>query len=146
MEGEGWRRVLVLVFATKVWKVAKLGDSLAMESCTLIWALVPKRCQLQGCLTMAGPLERCDWLRVIQFLPWNAAWLLAKQYIMSEFRRLSYSSARGTEWQAAVIARARTPAHASRALQASEACEGLGSRGHTSLWACLALGRITNFG
>lgn len=49
VEGEGWRGELVLVFATKGWKVAKLGDSLAMESCTLIWALVPKRAPLQGC-------------------------------------------------------------------------------------------------
>jgi hypothetical protein len=93
--GEGWRGELVLVFATKVWKVAKLGDSLPMESCTLIWALVPERAQLQGCLPMAAPLDRRDWLRVIQFLPWNAAWLLAKQYIMSEFHRPSYSFARG---------------------------------------------------
>lgn len=92
----------MLVFATKVWKAAKLGDSLAMERCTLIWALVPKRGQLQGCQPMATPLDRCDWLRVIQFLPWNAAWLLAKQYIMSEFHRPFYSFARGSSGRQAV--------------------------------------------
>lgn len=107
MEGERWRGELVLVFATKVWKVAKLGDSLPMESCTLIWALVPKHGQLQGWLPMAGPLDRCDWLRVIQFLPWNAAWLLAKQYIMSEFHRSSYSFARRPSGRQAVHSRHR---------------------------------------
>lgn len=69
----------------KFEKLRSWGTALAMESCKLIWVLVPKRSQLQGPLPVAGPLDRCDWLRVIHFLPWNAAWLLAKQYIMSEF-------------------------------------------------------------
>lgn len=117
-----------------------------MESCTLIWALVPKRSQSQGSLSMAAPLDRCDWLRVIQFLPWNAAWLLAKQYIMSEFRSPSYSFAREADWPTALAMRVKVCAPSQRPLPASESCEGLGSRGHTSLWACLALGRITKFG
>jgi hypothetical protein len=39
VEGE----MMVVLFATKVEKLRSWGTALAMESCTLIWALVLKR-------------------------------------------------------------------------------------------------------
>lgn len=83
--------MVVVLFATKVEKLRSWGTALAMESCTLIWALVPKRIHYAATNKDVTPLICCDWCGVIHFLPWNAAWLLAKQYIMSEFRKLSYS-------------------------------------------------------
>lgn len=35
--------MVVVTIATKVWKLRSWGAALAMESCTLVWPLGPKR-------------------------------------------------------------------------------------------------------
>lgn len=65
---------------------------------------------------------------------------------MSEFRRLSYSFARKTEWPAALAMRVKVCAPSQRPLAASESCEGLGNEWAYIIVGRLALGRITKFG
>jgi hypothetical protein len=83
---EGSKGRWCLLVATKVEKLRSWGGCSCYGALHAYLGTMPEaQPHGQGSHCYGAPLIGCDWLRVIQFLPWNAAWLLAKQYIMSEF-------------------------------------------------------------